>query len=95
MAEKDEQVGAEEKLEEINLGFDLQEPRPISISLRLLEKEKSKLIMLLKEYKDVFAWDYREMLGLDPGLVVHTLNAYLKAKLVAQPTRIFHTEIEG
>ena len=72
----------------------MQEPRPISISLRLLEKEKSKLIMLLKEYKDVFAWDYREMLGLDPGLVVHTLNAYLKAKLVAQPTRIFHIEIK-
>ena len=32
VAEKDEQVGAEEKLEEINLGSDSQEPRPISIS---------------------------------------------------------------
>ena len=35
------------------------------------------------------------MLGLDPGLVVHTLNVDLKAKPVAQPTRIFHTEVEG
>ena len=95
MAEKDEQVGAEEKLEEINLGSDSQEPRSISISSRLSETEKSKLIMLLKEYKDVFAWDYREMPGLDPGLVVHTLNVDLEAKLVAQPARIFHTEIEG
>ena len=95
MAEKDEQVGAEEKLEEINLGSNSQEPRPISISSRLSETGKSKLIMLLKEYKDVFAWDYREMPGLDPGLVVHTLNVDLEAKLVAQPARIFHTEIEG
>ena len=83
MAEKDEQVGAEEKLEEINLGSDSQEPMPISISSRLSETEKSKLIMLLKEYKDVFAWDYREMPGLDLGLVVHTLNVDPEAKLVA------------
>ena len=86
---------AEEKLEETNLGPDSQEPRPISISSRLLEKEKSKLIALLKEYKDVFAWDYSEMLGLDPGLVVHTLNVDLEAKPMTQSTRIFHTEIEG
>ena len=64
---------AEEKLEEINLGSDLQEPKPISISSRLLEKEKLELILVLKEYKDVFAWGYSEMLGLDPRLVVHTL----------------------
>ena len=57
VVEKDGQVMAEEKLEEINLGSNSQEPRPISISSRLLEKKKSKLIVLLKEYKDVFAWD--------------------------------------
>ena len=56
MAEKDVQVVAKEKLEEINLRSDSQEPRPISISSRLSEKEKSKLILLLKEYKDVFTW---------------------------------------
>ena len=32
---------------------------------------------------------------LDPGLVVHTLNVDLEAKLVGQLARIFHTEIEG
>ena len=52
------------------------------------------MILLLKEFKDVFAWDYSEMLGLDLGLVVHTLNVDPKAKPVAQPARIFHTEIE-
>ena len=50
---------------------------------------------MLKEFKDVFAWDYCEMLGLDPGLVVHTLNVDPEVKPVAQPARIFHTEIEG
>ena len=49
----------------------------------------------MKEFKDVFAWDYSEILGLDPGLVVHTLNVDLEAKPMAQPVRIFHTKIKG
>jgi len=66
----------------------------ISISSKLSEKEKVELILLLKEFRDVFAWDYNEMPVLDPGLVVHTLNVDLEKRLVAQPTRVFHTEIE-
>ena len=34
------------------------------------------------------------MPGLDLGLVVHTLNIDPKAKLMAQPAKVFHTEIE-
>ena len=83
MEEKDAQVVAEEELEEVDLGFGSQEPRPISISASLTEKEKSELILLLKEFKYVFAWDYSEMPGLDPGLVAHTLNVDPKAKPVA------------
>ena len=55
VAEKDVQVMAEEELEEVNLGSDSQEPRPISISSSLTEKENIELILLLKEFKDVFA----------------------------------------
>ena len=81
--EKDVQVITEEKLEEINLRSNPQEQRPILISSRLSEKDKSNLILLLKEFKDVFAWDYNEMLGLDPRLVVHTLNVDPESKPVA------------
>ena len=94
VAEKDAHVVAEEKLEEVDLGFGSQEPRPISISSSLTKKEKSELILLLKEFKDVFTWDYSEMPKLDLGLVVHTLNVDPEAKPVAQPARIFHTEVE-
>ena len=52
--EKEVQVTAEQMLEEINLGTDPQKPRPISISLKLSKEEKAKLILLLKEFKDVF-----------------------------------------
>ena len=82
-AEKDIQVMAEEELEEVDLGSDSREPRPISISASLTEKEKLELILLLKEFKDVFAWDYSEMPGLDPGLIAHTLNVDPEVKPVA------------
>ena len=42
----------------------------MKISKNLSEKEKGKLVVLLKEYKDVFAWSYQEMPGLIPNLVM-------------------------
>ena len=93
--ERDIQVMVEEELEEVDLGSDSQEPRSISISASLTETEKSELLLLLKEFKDVFAWDYNEMPGFDPRLVAYTLNVDPEAKPVAQPARIFHMEIEG
>lgn len=53
-----------------------------------------ELILLLKEFRDVFACDYSEMPTLDLGLMVHMLKVDPEAKLVAQPARVFHTEIE-
>ena len=55
IAKEETQVMAKEKLEEVDLGTDPLKPRPISISLKLLEEEKSDLIQLLKEFKDIFA----------------------------------------
>lgn len=37
-------VRTEEKLEEVDLGTDLQKPRPISTNSKLSEEEKSDLI---------------------------------------------------
>ena len=92
--EDDKQVAAEERLEEVDLGTNSQELKPISISSKLSEEEKLELVLLLKEFKDVFTWDYSEMPWLDPELVVYMLNLDLKAKSVAQLARVFHIEIE-
>ena len=50
---------------------------------------------LLQKYRDVFAWTYDEMPGLDPGLVVHSLNVNLGVRPVVQPARVFHTKVEA
>lgn len=61
----------------------MQKPRPISISLKLSEKEKLDLIQLLREFKDIFAWEYSKIPGLDPSLVMHMLDVEPGTKLVA------------
>ena len=64
---------ASEELETINLSNDPNVELLISISFSLSLSGKAQLIPLLKEYRDVYSWQYEEMLGLDPDLVVHAL----------------------
>ncbi|KAK4384639.1 Transposon Tf2-12 polyprotein [Sesamum angolense] len=54
-----------DELKEVNLG-DIENPRPIYISASLTHGEEITYIALLNEFKDVFAWSYKEMPGLDP-----------------------------
>ena len=91
---KETQIWPEEELKEINLGVELGSQKPIFINSQLTIQEKEQLVTLLKEYTDVFAWTYNEMLGLDPGLVVHALNVDPGVKPIIQPARVFHTDVE-
>uniref|UniRef100_A0A2N9H3G7 Integrase catalytic domain-containing protein n=1 Tax=Fagus sylvatica TaxID=28930 RepID=A0A2N9H3G7_FAGSY len=86
---------SKEELEVINLSNDPNVSKPISISKSLSAKERKCLIDLLHEYKDVFAWDYDEMPGIDPGLVAHSLNVEPGTRPVVQPIKTFHTEVEA
>jgi hypothetical protein len=88
-------IAAKEDLEVINLSNDPDVNKPISISMSLSAEERKCLIDLLHEYKDVFAWDYDEMPGIDPGLVAHSLNVEPGTRPVVQPMRTFHTEVEA
>ena len=58
---------ADVELEVVNLSNDPNIPRTTSINANLSQPEKNQLIALMKEYADVFAWEYDEMSGLDPG----------------------------
>ena len=59
-----------------------------------MAQEREQLETLLQKYRDVFAWTYDEMPGLNPGLVVHSLNVD-PGRPVVQPARVFHTEVEA
>ncbi len=79
--DKPQPVG--EETETINLGTD-EEPRSVRTGTTLSPSERTAMIELLKDYKDVFAWLYEDMPGLDTDLVVHRLPLYEGAKPVKQ-----------
>ena len=46
--------------------FDIaDQPEELKIGLDLPTKERDSLVQLLRSYLDVFAWSYKDMLGLD------------------------------
>lgn len=69
-----------DKMEEINIGTQ-EDKRLIMINKSLDQEEREALITLFKEYKDVFAYDYDEMSGLDRNLVMHNLGYRLSSSL--------------
>jgi hypothetical protein len=45
---------------------------------------------LFKEFRDIFAWSYEEMLGIDPEIVIHEIKTYPDTKPVRQHLRPVH-----
>ena len=70
----------------MNIGG-LGQLRFVKISKDLPEEEKKKLTKLLRDFKDIFAWEYGEMPGLDPMMVSHKLNISPNVHLVKEPPR--------
>ena len=81
-----------EPLVEINLGTE-EKPRNLMIGGGLTNEQSGKLIQLLSEYIDVFAWSYEDMPGLDPSIVVHKLPTISEAKPKKQKLRRFRPDI--
>ena len=73
----------EDRAIQINLG-NQDHPKLISISEGLSLTEREELIALVREYIDVFAWNYEEMPGLDPQVAMHHLNIKPDVKPVKQ-----------
>ena len=77
-----------DQLREINLRT-TYEPKPIFVSAMLNDEEVAQYEQLLQEYKDVFAWGYQDMPGLDPNVVVHKLAISKSIKPIKQHQRRF------
>ncbi|TYK16284.1 uncharacterized protein E5676_scaffold21G00550 [Cucumis melo var. makuwa] len=81
-----------DELKEMNLGT-IEEPRPTFISASLSSEEESKYMSLLTEYKDIFAWSYKEMPGLDPKVAIHHLAIKPGYRPIKQAQRRFRPEL--
>ena len=62
-----------EEIEVVNLADQGENEKPVKIGVNFLEDMKLELIALLKEFKEIFAWSYQDMPGLDIEIVVHRI----------------------
>ena len=81
----------EEDFEQINLNSEGQ-PQIVKIGTSLSLTERRALIELLTEYKDIFAWSYEDMSGLDTDMLVHHIPTYPHTKEVKQKLRRLRPE---
>ena len=82
-----------EPLEVINLGLE-EDPREVKIGELLHPDVKRKLIELLKEYFDIFAWSYQDMPGLDTDIMEHHLPLKPECPPIKQKLRRTHPDME-
>lgn len=79
-------------LEKVDIG-DGTIPRPTFINQNMTADYKVKVIGLLREYVDCFAWEYHEMPGLSRELVEHRLPIKSGFRLYKQPPRRFNSNM--
>ena len=70
----------------INLRID-NEPKMVQIGNTLISSEKDTLVTLLKEFKEVFAWSYKDMPRIDTDIVQHCIPTNSTTKPVKQKLR--------
>ncbi|RDX89680.1 hypothetical protein CR513_28565, partial [Mucuna pruriens] len=75
-----------EDLEVINLGSE-EEKKEVWVGKHMPPDLKQKLLELLKEYVDVFAWSYQDMPSVDRKIVEHKLPLLPNSVPVLQQLR--------
>jgi len=81
-----------EDVEMINLGEE-DEEKEFKIGTNMIEETREKLRTLLKEFKDVFAWSYQDMPGLDSDIVQHRLPLKPECPPIKQKLRRMKPEV--
>ena len=73
-----------EELEIINLAEKGEEPKEVKIGTRFTAEQREAFITLLREFREIFAWSYQDMPGLDTNIVVHKIPLKSECKPVKQ-----------
>nr|POF25448.1 transposon ty3-i gag-pol polyprotein [Quercus suber] len=84
----------EEKMETLEM-IELAEEKAnktIKIGTTLSPEMKKKLVQLLKENLDIFAWSHEDMPGISPDVIQHKLNVDPEKKPIKQRRRVFALE---
>ena len=75
-----------EETQPTNLGTD-GEPKIIQVGNTLTTLEKDALVALLTKFKEIVAWSYQDIPGIDTDIVQHCIPTDPTMKLVKQKFR--------
>ena len=82
----------EEPVESVNLGTE-EDKKEVKIGANLELSVKQRLIQMLHDYVEIFAWSYEDMPGLDTDIVVHRLPTKEDCPPVKQKVRRMRPEM--
>ena len=82
-----------EELEIINLAEEGEEPKEVKIRTHFTVEQKEALIALLREFHEIFAWSYQDMLGLDTNIVVHKIPLKPECKPIKQALQLMKPDV--
>ena len=89
---------SEKKIEPIEPTFETlnldnnENPHLIKISSTINGEERKDLKDLLTKFQEVFAWSYEDMLGIDPEIAQHHVDAHAHMVPIKQKLRHMRTE---
>jgi hypothetical protein len=83
-----------DELVEINLGTE-DGPRPTFLCASLTPEERENYREFLLEFRDCFAWSYKEMPGLHPQVATHKLSIDPMFRPVKQQPHRFRPELQN
>ena len=66
---------------------EIEPGKTLNINANLIPNQETKLIHLLRQYQEAFAWDYPDMKGIDPQLCTHHIYIEKDVRPVFQPQR--------
>ena len=76
----------EEPVKSVNLGTEIDK-KEVKVGANLELSVKQRLIQMLRDYVEIFAWSYEDMPGLDTDIVVHRLPTKEDCHPVKQKVR--------
>ena len=77
----------------INLADECENEKLVKIGVNFPKDMKFELIALLKEFKEIFAWSYQDMPGLDTEIVVHRIPVKPECPPLRQALQRMKSEI--
>jgi len=82
----------QEETKIVNLGFG-SERKWVKVGTGMTTPIHDELVALLRDYQDIFAWSYQDMLGLNPDIVQHRLPLNFSFSSVKQKLRRMKPEM--